>query len=171
MPRTKASNQPLRTIQLQQPLLKLEPRRGGSFYLTIPAHVVDQFPKGKQTRLLCTIDERIVLNCGLNHLGNGDFFIIVATRHVKVLGVKPGDTLRFTLEEAPQPLGVDLPEVLEALLEQDEDLAQVFEGMTDGKKRSLVFLLQGSKDVDRQVQKAIQFLTDVKAGRSPYKRK
>lgn len=157
-------------FQLLQPLQKLEAGRGGYYFFTVPAEVVEQLPGGRKTRLLCKIGQQLVLHCGLNPLGNGDSFIIVATRHVTALRIKAGAEVQFSIEEDTEPLGVEMPEVLQALLEQDEDLNRIFTGMTDGKKRSLIFLVQKIKDVDKQVQKATRFLTDVGNHRSPYKR-
>lgn len=171
MPPSSSKKQIAKSLRFKEPLLKLDPNRGGYFYLTVPAEVAKQFPKGKSTRLICIINEKIELSSGLNHLKNGDFFIIVATRHVKALKKKAGDVVEFTIREDSRPLGVEMPEVLEALLEQDADLAMIFEGLTDGKKRSLIFMIMKLKDVDKQIQNATRFLSDVKNGRSPFKRK
>ena len=154
----------------RQPLQKLPAKRGGYFYLPVELATVLLFSRQQKTRLQCVLDEQLTLSCGLNPLGDGNYFIMVATRHVKALNKKEGDLVSFQLTEDPNPLGVALPEVLEALLEQDEDLKATYDSMTDGKKRSLIFLLSTTKDIDRQVQKAVQFLGDVKQKRSPYRR-
>ena len=64
--------------------------------------------------------------------------------------------------EDPNPLGVEMPEVLDALLSQDEEAKQTFETMTDGKKRSLVYTILKVKDIDEQVHTALQFLQEVR---------
>jgi uncharacterized protein YdeI (YjbR/CyaY-like superfamily) len=56
------------------------------------------------------------------------------------------------------------------LLSQDEDLNKIYNQMSDGKKRSLIFLIKNIKNIDLQVQKTISFLNAVKQNRSPYKR-
>ena len=158
------------TCHLSQPLQKLEARRGGYHYLEVAAETVRQWPKAHATRLLCTIDDKVTLHCGLNYLGNGHFFIIIATRYVKALQIKQGEVVHATLQEDPEPLGVALPEALAVLLEQDDMLKDTFDAMTDGKKRSLIFLIKEMKDIGKQVQHAVRFLSDVRAGRSPFKR-
>lgn len=147
-------------IKQQQPLLKLEPRKGGYYYLKINKEVVDKMPKQKATRLVISIDESISYSCGLNHLGDGNFFIIVAGKYVKKLQKNEGDRVSFELTEDPNPLGVPMPPVLEALLTQDEELNMKFEKLTDGKKRSLIYYTASVKDIDKQVQKALTFLND-----------
>ena len=101
-------------------------------------------------------------SCGLNHLGDGNYFIIVASKYLKQLGKGLGQEVTFEIKEDPNPLGVKMPEVLEVLLAQDEEANQIFQGLTDGKKRSLVYTVLKVKDIDEQVQAALKFLGEVK---------
>lgn len=145
----------------QQPIRQLEKRKGGYYYLIIPAEEVQQLSRQRATRLIVDIDQKVQLRCGLNHLGDGNFFVIIASRYLKQLQKNLGDTVHFEVSEDPNPLGVDMPEVLSVLLEQDQDAKATFEQLTDGKKRSLIFSIQKIKDVDRQVKKAMDFLEAV----------
>ena len=149
----------MQMINLQQPLLKLEPRKGGYHYLKIDKELVNKMPKKKGTRLIITIDDSVSYSCGLNHLGDGNFFIIVAGKYVKKLHKNEGDPVSILLNEDPNQLGVPMPEVLEVLLAQDKELNMKFEKLTDGKKRSLIYYTTSVKDIDRQVQKAIALLS------------
>lgn len=137
---------------------KLEPRKGGYFYLHMDAATVGQFPQKRATRLICTLDDSVSYPCGLSHLGDGDFFIIVAQKHLKTLRKQAGDPVRCELHEDPNPLGVDMPDVLEALLSQDDELNAKYDGFTDGKKRSVIHSMNTTKDIDRQVRIAIAML-------------
>ena len=152
-------------LHFNQPIHQLEKRRGGYFYLELSAETVNQFKRKKASRLICTLDKEISLSCGLNHLGDGNFFIIIAGRHLKKLGKKVGDRIDFEIKENPNPLGVEIPEVLQVLLEQDNDLKELFENYTDGKKRSLIFSIARVKDVDKQVQMILKFFNTHKPGR------
>lgn len=71
-----------------------------------------------------------------------------------------GDVVAFEIMEDPNPLGVKIPESLAVLLEQDEAAKVVFEEITDGKKRSLIYSIQKIKDIDKQVQKSLDFLEE-----------
>ncbi|MFD2570316.1 YdeI/OmpD-associated family protein [Spirosoma soli] len=147
----------------EQPIRQLEKRQGGYYHLIIDADIVKQFEKQRATRLKCLIDQKVSFSCGLNHLGDGNFYIIVATQQLKKLGKQLGDTVVFDIFEDPNPLGVDIPEVLQVLLEQDDDARKTFDGLTDGKKRSLIYTINSVKDLDKQVSKALTFLNERKA--------
>jgi hypothetical protein len=146
--------------QFDQTVQQLEKRKGGYYFLTLQADFVNQLSRQRSTRLLCTLDDTITYSCGLNHLGDGHFFIIVATKYIQKLQKELGDPISFTIEEDPNPLGVAIPEALEVLLEQDDDARRVFEQLTDGKKRSLIYSINRIKDIDKQVQKSLTFLEE-----------
>jgi hypothetical protein len=149
----------MEVYQSRQAIGQLEKRKGGYYFLKVDAEVVHQFRGGKNTRFLCKL-ERIAFSCGLNHFGDGHFFIILSTKRVKTLGRKVGDVIDFELREDPNPLGVELPQTLAALLQQDELLHRQFEQLTDGKKRSLIHAVGRIKDVDKSIQKTIELLNN-----------
>ncbi|MEM6788976.1 MAG: DUF1905 domain-containing protein [Myxococcota bacterium] len=146
--------------RFQAPLGQLEKRKGGYFFLPLDADTVDGLSRGKATRLIVTIDGEVTISCGLNHMGDGSFFIIVATRYLRALGKRVGDLVDFVVEEDPNPLGVEVPEVLVELLAQDEEAQAHYERLTDGRKRTLIHTLARIRDVDRQVHTALEFLAE-----------
>jgi Domain of unknown function (DUF1905)/Bacteriocin-protection, YdeI or OmpD-Associated len=158
----------MQIFQDEQVIDQLEKRKGGYFYLTIPAEVVNQFEQKRQTRLLCTIEEKYTFQCGLNHLGDGNFFIIIGSQKMKDIGRKLGDKIRFEIKQDPNPLGVDIPEVLEAMLEQDDALKSIFENLSLGKQRSVIFAIQKIKSIDKQIEGVRKYIGLVQ---KPIKRK
>jgi hypothetical protein len=144
----------------EQVIGQLEKRKGGYFYLTIPADIVNQFNNKRLTRFLCTLDKKLTFQCGLNHLGDGNFFIILGSKNLQAIHKQLGDKISFELTEDPNPLGVDMPEVLEAVLEQDEELKAIFDNLTLGKKRNVIHTINKIKDIDKQIQRTIQIIND-----------
>jgi len=149
-------------FEFEQSLGQLEKRKGGYFFLKIEAQVIEQFEKKRHTRLVCEIDEVVKYSCGLNHLGDGNYFIIVAMKYLKKLKKELGDVVNFKIYEDPNPLGVKIPEVLQALITQDDLVKSRFEQYSDGKKRSLIYTIYKIKNIDLQVQKVYQFLEENK---------
>ncbi|MGD1893613.1 MAG: YdeI/OmpD-associated family protein [Cyclobacteriaceae bacterium] len=142
----------------EQVIQQLEMRKGGYFYLTIPAEFVNRLEQKRYTRFICTIEENVTFQCGLNHLGDGNFFIILGSKNLKAANKKLGNTLHFTLQKDPNPLGVAMPEVLEALLEQDDTLKAIFEKLSMGKKRHVIHSINKIKDIDKQINAAIRVI-------------
>lgn len=147
-------------FQGTQKIKQLEPIRGAYFYLKINAEIVGQFEKKRATRLICTLDETVSYRCGLNHFGDGNFFIILAKSRLAKLNKELGDEVHYKIEKDPDQLGVKMPEVLITLLNQDADAKRIFEKLTDGKKRSLIFSIKKVKNIDLSVRKILDFLEE-----------
>lgn len=150
----------MKKYKSEQIIGQLEKRKGGYFFLKIEAEIVNQFKNKRQTRFLCTLEKSLTFQCGLNHLGDGNFFIILSTKNLQTVDKKLGDKIHYELNEDPNPLGVEMPEVLEAILEQDETVKATFESLTLGKKRNVIHQINKIKDIDKQVQKTIKLIND-----------
>jgi len=146
------------SYQEKQEIKQLEKRKGGYFYLKIEANIINQFSRKRATRMICTIDTKVSYRCGLNHLGDGNFYVIIAGKYLKKLNKELGEEVDFKIEEDPDQLGVEVPEVLTVFLEQDLDSKVIYNKLTDGKKRSLIYSFNKIKDVDKQVKIIIDFL-------------
>lgn len=150
----------MKTYADEQIIEQLEKRKGGYFYITIPANTINQFQNKRHTRFICKLDNKLNFQCGLNHLGDGNFFIILGSKNLKAINKQLGDKIYFELTEDPNPLGVDMPEILEAVLEQDQELKAIFEGLTLGKKRNVIHSINKNKDIDKQFQKINQIINN-----------
>lgn len=142
----------------RQPVRQLGRDRGGYYHVVVPATVVDEFPKKRKTRFLCTLEDQLTYPCGLNHLGDGNFFIIISGKRLKQVGKELDDMINFRLVQDPNPLGVEMPEVLTELLVQDDTLNKQFQTLTMGKKRHIIHSINRIKDIDKQVNKAIDMI-------------
>lgn len=150
----------MKRFKSEQTIGQLEKRKGGYFYLKVEADIVNQFKHKRQTRLICTLDKRITFQCGLNHLGDGNFFIILSGKNLLALDKTAGDKIIFELKEDPNPLGVEMPEVLKVLFEQDETIKNLFNALTQGKQRNVIHQVRKIKDIDKQVQKCIRLVQE-----------
>jgi len=142
----------------QQRILQFDAHRGGYGYVIVPAYGVGTLPEGKKTRLLCTVDGKFTFQCGLNHLGDGNFYIILSTRNLKSMELVPGQTIHFGLQPDPDPLGVAMPEALAELLQQDEVAHKLFEQLTMGRKRYIIHAVSRYRNVDKLISTALSLI-------------
>ncbi len=148
----------MKTHQGIQTIKQLEKRKGGYYYLKLNSEIINQFSKKRATRIICTIDDKVSYRCGLNHLGDGNFYVIVAGKYLEELNKELGEEVDYRIDEDPDQLGVEMPEVLTVFLEQDEDSKAIFDKLTDGKKRSLIYSFVKLKDIDKQIRNITDFL-------------
>lgn len=143
-----------------QEIKQLEKKRGGYFYARIPAEFVNQLTDKRKTRFICTLEKNLSFRCGLNHLGDGNFFIILSKKNLEKAHKKLGDKLFLELTRDPNPLGVEIPEVLMVLLTQDHELQTAFDQLTMGKKRHIIHSIIKIKDIDKQINKAMLMIRE-----------
>ena len=93
-------------------------------------------------------------------MGDGNFFIILSSGNLKIVQKRLGDKIHFKLNEDPNPLGVDMPEILDAIIDQDEQLKDIFDSLTLGKKRNIIHQIIKIKDIDKQIQKSIKLINE-----------
>lgn len=149
----------------EQIVEQLEKIKGGYFFLKINAETVNRLKHKNKTRLICKLDHKVSFQCGLNHYGDGNFFIIISSRNMKLINRKSGDKIYFEITEDPNPLGAEIPETVSILLEQDDALKEKFNELTDGKKRSILIQINKIKDLDKQVSKTIALINNPNLGR------
>lgn len=148
----------MKTYQGIETLRQLKKRKGGYYYLKLDSEIINSFSKKRATRMICTLDDQVSYRCGLNHLGDGNFYVIVAGKYLEQLNKELGEEVNYRINEDPDQLGVDIPEVLTVFLEQDSDSKAISNKLTDGKKRSLIYSFVKLKDIDKQVRNIIDFL-------------
>lgn len=148
----------MKSYKYEQIIGQLEKRKGGYFFLTISAETVNQLENKRHTRLICKLENKLSFQCGLNHLGDRNFFIILSTTNLETVGKQLGDKINFELTIDPNPLGVEIPEVLESIIEQDEELKMKFQKLTLGKQRNVIHQMNKIKNIDLQIRKTIDLI-------------
>lgn len=69
-----------------------------------------------------------------------------------------GDEIQLDLREDPNPLGVEMPEELEILMEEDWALKDKFNSLTMGKMRNVIHQIMRIKNIDLKVQRAEELI-------------
>lgn len=148
----------MKVFKSEQIIGQLEKRKGGYFFLKIEVELVNQYKNKRHTRLICKLENNLSFQCGLNHLGDGNYFIILSGKNLETVGKTLGQKIKFELREDPNPLGVDMPEVLQSLIEHDDVLKIKFEKLSLGKQRNIIHQMNKIKDIDKQVAKTIDLI-------------
>lgn len=139
-------------------------------YVTVPNELAEKV-KGKERRVVCSLSDAIEFHCALMHNGKGGFFINIKKEFQKKLGVLDGDILSIKLREDESKYGFPVSDAFLELLYQDPEGDAVFHGLTKGKQRSLIHLINKVKSEQLQLEKAHIILDYLKSvnGKLDYK--
>lgn len=142
--------------------LQLPDKGGYMAYITIPADVYSRFTGKKPPRIVITVNKTVQWKAAIMSLGNGNGFVAVSKKSIKEHGWKPGQTFDLLLEDDTDEETFPLPEEMMVILETDDESRQYYDGLTDGKKRSITIYINQTKNEQLRVDRALMITENLK---------
>lgn len=138
----------------------------GSHSIIIPERTARVFSEAghRRVQVHAFYKEQTLTFHGALRKYQGNYIISFGKRYQKLLTVSPTDLFKVQLIEDTTKYGVEMPEELSAVLETDPEAAELFEGFTSGKKRSLIYQILRIKNVQKRVDKALLLADNIKMG-------
>src|SRR5439155_23608750 len=126
----------------------------GWHFLIISGDVSTQLGfEGKCRRVVCSLNGTESFQCALLPWGEL-FYIIVNKKKRDALGLAAGDTGHMHLVRDESKYGLPMPEEFQEVLNQDAEADRLFHALTEGKQRSVLYLLSRSKNIDVRIHQA-----------------
>ena len=138
----------------------------GSHAVYIPVEHGDPFSEKGKGRVLIHArheDRRIRFHAALQKR-KGRYVITFSKDKQKELQLLPGDQFYVSLEEDSSKYGVEMPEEMKAVLETDPEAESIFESLTDGRKRSLIYMILKFKNSQTRIDKSLILSENLKRG-------
>jgi hypothetical protein len=140
------------------PTIKTEIKRKYSkvwdYHIPIPKEVSALLVDSKNRRVIATIDRQQPFQCAI--MSGQEFdFIFVSGRLLKEQRLAEGQQIELSLEKDTSEYGMDMPEELQVMLEQDTVAYDYFNNLTPGKQRALIHLVAKVKNTDSRINKAL----------------
>ena len=134
--------------------------------LTIPEEAARQFAEQGQQRIKvrATFQEKEIWFHAALRKNHGRFVIMFSKQKQKDLGLLPTDTFQLQLFEDDSKYGVDVPEEFEVVLSGDVAAYKVFETLTKGKQRSIIYAIKRFKDSQKRIDKSLLICENLKRG-------
>ena len=97
--------------------------------------------------------------------GKGDYFIILNESRCKKIGLVLGEEIEFQIEQDKSELGMTMSDEFAEVMNQFDEAKRVFDGLTPGKKRSLIYWADNVKSAEIKVRRAIMLCTYLEANK------
>ncbi len=136
------------------------------YLIEIPSETAIPFYEAghKRVQLIAKHDENTLkIHAALNKR-HAQFFIMFGKKNQKELGIEKEDSFEIQLIEDSSKYGVEMPEELDAVLLSDFDAYQIFESLSDGKKRSIIYMIRRFKASQTRIDKALLLTENLKRG-------
>lgn len=139
-----------------------------SCHLFIPKDIFEPFAKIRQNRVKIIAihkNKSIEFYAAVKKDKNsGDYRVMFGKRHQRELGVFQNDYFEIQLITDTSKFGVNVPEELDAVLLSDYDAYKIFESLTAGKQRSIIYTIIRIKNSQSRIDKAIIMCDNLKRG-------
>ncbi len=134
----------------------------GVHYVVVPKTTIELLGKGGSRRFICSVNDKTSWHCGLVALNQGDYYITVSNQRMKELGIKHGDKVKVVLSEDDSEFGMEMPEELFELLQQDEEGSRRFYLLRPGFQRYIIHYVAGVKNPALKLERAIMLIGNLK---------
>lgn len=139
----------------------------GKYYsLQLPEHMVRPFLEQNQRRVRGKArfkDKEVIFYATIQKI-RGNYVMLFGKRYQKLLGIYPNDYFTLQFFEDTSKYGVDLPEELEAVLHSDPEAETLFESLSAGKKRGLIYAIARYAHSQTRIDKSIMLCDNLKRG-------
>jgi hypothetical protein len=134
-------------------------------HFVVQNNIVQQFDEVNSRRVVCSLNDEVEYQTALLPYGDGTFVVRVNKPTQKKFGWKIGDEVNVQLRKDESKYGLAMPGEFEELLRQDEDGNRLFQSLTDGKKRTLLYFIGSKKNPDARIHHAVTVINHLKANR------
>lgn len=135
-------------------------------HLIVPADIASALLANDAKRVVATLHARehqYEYQCGLIPRGKGKTVIMVNKEIRTKLKIDAGARVKIQLRKDESEYGLAMPEELAELMHQDEEGNRLFHALTEGKQRSLLYVVSSQKNPQRRIERAIVVIEHLKA--------
>jgi hypothetical protein len=108
----------------------------------------------KSRRVVCRINDLMTFQCAIMPFNN-NWAISINKARLRELGLKVGSVIQVSLSRDESEYGMAMPEELEEVFAQDPIAKIYFDGLTAGKKRSVMHFVSSIKSTDKRIERAL----------------
>lgn len=126
----------------------------------IPADIIEAIPKKGRFRVKGLVNGT-PFDLAAQSLKDGRRYFMVGGPLRRAAKIKLGDRLDVQFSLADENI-VEIPEELEAVMEQDPAGGKAFRALTIGMQRSLIYYINSTKNIDLRIKRSFELLEKAK---------
>ncbi|MDT0559144.1 YdeI/OmpD-associated family protein [Ichthyenterobacterium sp. W332] len=138
------------------------------YHLFIPEEIFRPFAEAKQSRVKINASHKsksIEFYAAVKKDKNtDDYKFMFSKEKQKQLGLLLNDYFKLQLFEDTSKYGVDMSEELSAVFDSEAEAFKVFESLTKGKQRSIIYAIARFKNSQTRIDKALVVCENLRRG-------
>ena len=152
-------------------LLEISTNKLWGAHFAVPEFVFKALAEGEDRRVICVLNEKITYQCAMLPRGDGSYLITVNKKLRDQLKLKPGSQFAVSLSKDHSEYGLPMPEEFAEVLAQDAEGNKLFQALSPGKIRTLLYIVGNVKNSDKRIDRALAIVEHLKLneGKIDYK--
>lgn len=127
------------------------------YHLPVPEDVASPFIGGDDRRVVCLVNGQHKMHSGLM-AAKPYWFLLLNKQVVKKLGLSLQDEVEVAMEKDTSEFGMEMPEELQEVMNQDPTGTEYFRQLTPGKQRNLIYIAGKVKNTQSRINKALAIM-------------
>jgi hypothetical protein len=133
---------------------------GMHYFLVRPAQV--QKLAGVN-RVLCDLNGE-TFHCALMAKKDGGHYVTIGLKLMKKLKLDVGMVVKPSFSTDVSKYQFEMPKEFSTLLKQDKEVHKIFKSLTPGNQRSLLYLIQQPKSIEKRIERSLLIAERLKLG-------
>jgi len=128
-----------------------------------------ELEEGASAKLNLPPNSRVVMRLGeqeihraLRRSANGYEYVGLSIVMVKKMGIRENAEVTISLKEDTSEYGMDFPEEMQEVMDQDPEGKELFERATLGLQRGLLHYVSSAKGIDTRIKRALHLMQRVR---------
>lgn len=134
-----------------------------TFHILVPDEHAQPFLGENDRRVVCTLNNSLEFQCALMPKGDGQYFININKKIREKLKLQLGSVVEVSLRKDESKYGLPMPAEFAELLAQDDEGNRLFQALTPGKQRSMLYIVGQPKTSDTRLKRAVVIVEHLKA--------
>ncbi len=143
---------------------RLEKFSNGMHYIFVDNNIIDTFRNIGNKRAVCRLNDQIEFHCAFMPKKEGGHFVNIGATICKKLKIKEGSTVTAAFTADNTEYQFELPEELSEVLKLDIDANIIFQNLTEGNQRGLIYLVTQVKSSHKRIERALKIAERLKNG-------
>lgn len=136
----------------------------GMHYVILDEGIVNKFVTDDNYRVICTANGTVEFHCAILRKKEEGHFINIGSAICKKLKVTEGSRVKLSFKKDNSSYQFEMPVEFAQVLKTDSPAKKVFDNLTDGNKRGLIYLITQVKSVDKRIERSLKIAEGLKAG-------
>lgn len=142
----------------------LEKFDSGMHYIVLDKETVSALTKNGSNRVLCQLNGKGTFHCAIMPKKQEGYYINIGATICKKLKITAGSKVHALFSSDETEYQFEMPEELKEVLNSDLEASTIFQTLTKGNQRSLMYLVSQVKTVDKRIERSFKIVEKIKKG-------